>query len=322
MRVIRVHSPGGAEQMVCDELPTPQPAEGELLVRVAAAGVNFRDVYERSGILSRPMPYALGLEGAGVVEAVGPGVTEVAPGARVAWVHGQGGYADYATVPVERAVPVPDGLDDQLAAAVLAQGLTAHYLTHDTFPLRPGHLALVHAGAGGVGLLLIQVARQLGAGVLTTVSSEEKAALAREAGAEHAINYTEQDFEEEVLRITEGAGVHVVYDSVGAATFEKSLNVLRPRGYAVLYGQASGMVPPYDLYTLADKGSLFVTRPHLIHHIATREALLERAAAVFAMVAEGRLKVRIGKTYPLEEAPAAHRDLESRRTTGKLLLLP
>ena len=322
MRVIRVHEPGGVDRMVYEEVPTPQPGQGELLVKVAAAGVNFRDVYERSGVLVRPMPYALGLEGAGVVEVVGPGVTEIVPGMRVAWVHGDGAYANYAILPAERAVPLPVGLDEQLAAAVLAQGLTAHYLTHDTFPLSAGQLALVHAGAGGVGLLLIQMAKQLGATVLTTVSSEEKAALARDAGADHTIIYTEQDFEASVNQITESTGVHVVYDAVGAATFEKSLNVLRQRGYAVLYGQASGMVPPYDLYTLADKGSLFVTRPHLIHHIYTREALLERAGAVFAMVGDGRLKVRISKTYPLEEAQAAHRDLESRSTTGKLLLLP
>ena len=322
MKAVRVHETGGVEALRLDEVPRPQPGPGELLVRVGAAGVNFRDVYQRSGVVPLPLPLTLGLEGAGTVEALGAGVEGFAPGDRVAWAMGQGAYAECALAPAERTVRLPAEVGDDVGAALLAQGLTAHYLSHETFPLQPGQRALVHSGAGGVGLLLIQLAKLRGAEVLTTVSSEEKAALARQAGADHAILYTRQDFAQETRRLTGGEGVHVVYDGVGRDTFQGSLDALRLCGTLVLYGQSSGLVPPFNLYELSDRGSLFVTRPHLIHHIRTREMFLRRAEALLEWVRADRLRVRIGGRYALADAAQAHRDLEARRTVGKLLLLP
>lgn len=322
MQAVRVHTPGGVDQLCVEDVPVPEPGEGELRVRVAAAGVNFRDVYQRSGVVGVPLPATLGLEGAGTVEALGPGVEGFAPGDPVAWVLGQGAYAQQALAPAARTVRLPPGLDMDVAAALLAQGLTAHYLSHDTFALQPGQRCLVHSGAGGVGLLLIQLARRRGAEVFTTVSTGEKAALAREAGAQHVILYTREDFAAAIREATGGEGVDVVYDAVGRDTFERSLDCLRVRGALVLYGQSSGLVPPFDLYQLADRGSLWVTRPHLLHHLRTRAEFLARAEALLDWVRAGRLHVRIGATYPLAEAAQAHRDLEARRTVGKLLLRP
>lgn len=322
MKAIRIRAYGGPEVLSREDIATPAPGDGEVLVRIEAAGVNFIDVYHRTGLYPLSLPFTPGVEGAGVVEAVGSSVTEVRGGDRVAYVMQPGAYAEYAVVPAWRLVPIPDSLDTRSAAAALLQGLTAHYLTQSTVPLERGDTALVHAAAGGVGLLLVQVAKRLGATVIGTVSTEEKARLAREAGADHVIVYTESDFEEEVKGITGGRGVDVVYDSVGAATFEGSLNCLRPRGTLVLFGQSSGPVPAFELSHLASKGSLFITRPALAHYVADRAELLRRAQSVFEWIAAGTLKLRIHKTYPLEAAPEAHRDLEGRRTAGKLLLVP
>ena len=304
------------------ELPVPQPKANEAVVKVAASGVNFIDVYFREGRYKAPVPFVLGQEGAGVVSAVGSDVTSVKKGDRVAWTGLQGSYAEYAAVPADRLVPIPAGVTDQQAAATMLQGMTAHYLSHDTYPLKRGETALVHAAAGGVGLLLVQMAHNIGARVIATVSTEQKAKLAREAGADEVILYTQSDFEEETKRLTDGKGVDVVYDSVGKTTFEKGLNVLRPRGYMVLFGGSSGAVPLFDLIALSQKGSLYVTRPTLGHYIATREELVARSGAVFGMMAAGKLKLRIEHIYPLAEAQQAHRDLEGRKTTGKLLLIP
>jgi NADPH:quinone reductase len=268
------------------------------------------------------LPYIPGQEGAGVVNTVGPDVTTVKNGDRVAWAGPMGSYAEYTCVPAERLVPIPAGISDQQGAAAMLQGMTAHYLAYSAYPLKRGETALVHAAAGGVGLLLTQMAHNLGARVIATVSTEAKAKLAREAGANEIVLYTQQDFEEETKRLTGGKGVDVVYDSVGKTTFEKGLNVLRPRGYMVLYGGSSGAVPPFDLIALSTKGSLFVTRPTLGHYTATREELMMRAGAVMDMIASGKLKLRIEHTYPLSEAQRAHRELEGRKTTGKLLLIP
>jgi len=292
------------------------------VVKLAASGVNFIDVYFREGRYKAPLPVVLGQEGAGVVSAVGPDVTSLKKGDRVAWCGLQGSYAEYAAVAADRLVSVPDGVTDQQAASAMLQGMTAHYLSHDTYPLKRGETALVHAAAGGVGLLLVQMAHHIGARVIATVSTDEKAELAREAGADEVILYTKADFEAETKRLTGGKGVDVVYDSVGKTTFEKGLNILRPRGYMVLFGGSSGAVPPFDLIALSQKGSLYVTRPTLHHYIVTREELVARSSAVFGMMASGKLKLRIEHTYPLAEAQRAHRDLEGRKTTGKLLLLP
>jgi NADPH2:quinone reductase len=304
------------------ELPVPQPKANEAVVKVAASGVNFIDVYFREGRYKASVPFVLGQEGAGVVSAVGSDVTSVKQGDRVAWTGLQGSYAEYAAVPADRLVPIPNGVTDQQAAATMLQGMTAHYLSHDTYPLKRGETALVHAAAGGVGLLLVQMSHNIGARVIATVSTEQKAKLAREAGADEVILYTQSDFEEETKRLTGGKAVNVVYDSVGKTTFEKGLNVLRPRGYMVLFGGSSGAVPPFDLIALSQKGSLYVTRPTLGHYIATREELVARSGAVFGMMAAGKLKLRIEHIYPLAEAQQAHRDLEGRKTTGKLLLIP
>jgi NADPH2:quinone reductase len=304
------------------ETAIPQPGPGQALVRVAAAGVNYIDVYFRTGLYKADFPVTLGNEGAGTVEAIGPGVAEVSPGDRVAWGMSRPAYAEYAVVPAAQLVPIPAGLDFQTAAAVMLQGMTAHYLTHSTYPLKAGDACLVHAAAGGAGGLTAQVAHMLGARVFGTVSTPEKASIARRNGVDEPILYTQVDFEAEVKRLTGGRGLDVVYDSVGVTTFDKSLNCLRPRGTMALFGQSSGPVPPFNPNILNGKGSLFLTRPSLAHHLLTREELLWRAGDVLAWTQSGKLKPRIERTYPLAEAAAAHRDLESRRTAGKLLLIP
>jgi len=322
MKAIQVKQPGGPEAMELVELAAPQPKANEAVVKLAASGVNFIDVYQREGRYKIPLPCVLGQEGAGVVTAVGDEVRSVKAGDRVAWTGLLGSYAEYAAVPADKLVPIPSVVTDQQAAATMLQGMMAHYLSHDTFPLKRGETALVHAAAGGVGLLLVQMAHHIGARVIATVSTDEKAKLARDAGADEVILYTQVDFEAETKRLTGGKGVDVVYDSVGKTTFEKGLNILRPRGFMVLFGGSSGAVPPFDLIALSQKGSLYVTRPTLGHYTATREELVARSGAVFGMMAAGKLKLRIEHTYPLAEAQRAHRDLEGRKTTGKLLLIP
>lgn len=304
------------------DLPVPQPKANEALVKLTASGVNFIDVYFREGRYKATLPFVLGQEGAGVVTAVGADANTVKVGDRVAWIGNQGAYAESAVVPADRLVPIPQGINDQQAAAAMLQGTTAHYLSHDTYPLKQGETALIHAAAGGVGLLLVQMAHNIGARVIATVSTEEKAKLARGAGAHEVILYAQADFEVETKRLTGDKGVDVVYDSVGKTTFEKGLNLLRPRGMMVLFGGSSGAVPPFDPIILTQKGSLFLTRPSLGNYISTREELMARSGAVFGMMAAGKLKLRIEHTYPLAEAQQAHRDLEGRKTTGKLLLIP
>jgi NADPH2:quinone reductase len=321
MKSIQVKIPGGPEQMELVEVPKPTPGPQQALVRIAASGVNFIDVYFRTGLYKSEIPIALGSEGAGTVEAVGADVAEVAAGDRVAYAMARGSYAEYALVPAALLVKIPDAIDFQTAAAAMVQGMTAHYLTHSTYPLKSGDTCLVHAAAGGAGGLTVQMAKMLGARVFGTVSTEEKARIAREAGADAAILYTQCDFEAEVKRLTGGRGVDVVYDSVGKTTFDKSLNCLRPRGLLALFGQSSGPVPPFDPNILNPKGSLFLTRPSLGHYSLTRDELLWRAGDVLSWVASGKLKLRIDRTYPLQDAAAAHRALESRQTAGKLVLL-
>lgn len=322
MKAIQVQQVGGPEALRLVELPAPQPKAGEAVVKVSAAGVNFIDVYYREGRYKAPLPFIVGQEGAGVVSAVGSDVRSVKPGDRVAWTGQLGGYAEYAAVPADRLVSIPQGVTDEQAAATMLQGMTAHYLCHDTYPLKRGETALIHAAAGGVGLLLVQMAHNIGARVIGTVSTEEKAKLAREAGADDIIFYTKADFEAEALRLTGGKKLDVIFDSVGKTTFEKGLNLLRPRGMMVLFGGSSGAVPPFDPIILTQKGSLFLTRPSLGNYIASRDELMARASAVFAMIAAGKLKLRIEHRYPLAEAERAHRELEGRKTTGKLLLIP
>src|SRR5271167_2135410 len=322
MKAIQIKQTGGPEAMELVDLPVPQPKANEAVVKIAAAGVNFIDVYNREGRYKSPLPLVLGQEGAGVVSAVGPDVREVAVGDRVAYTMTLGSYAEYAAVPADRLVKIPSGVGEREAAAAMLQGMTAHYLSHDTYPLKKGETALIHAAAGGVGFLLVQMAHNIGVRVIATVSTEEKAKLAREAGADEVILYTQVDFETETRRITGGKGVDVVYDSVGKTTFEKGLNILRPRGMMVLFGGSSGAVHPFDLIALSTKGSLYVTRPTLGAYTASREELVARSGAVFGMLAAGKLKLRIEHTYPLAEAQRAHRDLEGRKTTGKLLLIP
>jgi NADPH2:quinone reductase len=322
MRAIQVKQVGGPEAMEVVELPVPQPKANEAVVKLAASGVNFIDVYFREGRYKAPLPFVLGQEGAGVVTAIGAEVKSFKVGDRVAWFGLLGSYAEHAAVPADRLVPIPYGVSDQQAGSAILQGMTAHYLSHDTYPLKKGETALVHAAAGGVGLLLVQMAHNIGARVIATVSTEEKAKLARGAGADEVILYTQADFEAETKRLTGGKGVDVVYDSVGKTTFDKGLDILRPRGMMVLFGGSSGAVPPFDLIALSQKGSLYVTRPTLGHYTATREELVARSGAVFGMIAAGKLKLRIEHTYPLAEAQRAHRDLEGRKTTGKLLLIP
>ena len=322
MKAIQVSQVGGPEVLKLVNLPTPDPKSNEALVQIKATGVNFVDVYFREGRYPALLPFINGQEAAGVVVAVGSGVRTLRLGDRVAYTDVLGSYAEYAAVPADLLVKIPEGLDFNQAAAAMLQGMTAHYLSHSTYPIKSGNTVLIHAAAGGVGLLLVQMAKNLGSRVIGTAGSEEKAQLARDAGADEVIVYTEQDFETETRRLTEGQGVHVVYDGVGKDTFEKDLNVLRPRGYLVLFGGASGPVPPLDLMQLTKHGSLFVTRPSLQHYVATREELEQRSRDVLQMIVRGDLKLRIHKTYPLEEAQQAHRDLEGRKTTGKLLLIP
>jgi NADPH2:quinone reductase len=321
MKAIQVKRAGGPEVLELVKLPVPEAKGAEAVVKIVAAGVNFIDVYYREGRYKAVMPFVPGQEAAGDVVAVGTNVTNLKVGDRVAYTMVLGSYAEYSAVAADRLVKIPEGVSYQQAAAAMLQGMTAHYLSHDTYPLKKGETALVHAAAGGVGLLLVQMAHGIGARVIGTVSTEEKAKLAREAGADDVILYTQTDFEAETRRLTGGRGVDVVYDSVGKTTFEKGLDILRPRGYMVLFGGSSGPVPPFDLIQLSQKGSLYVTRPTLTHYVATREDLEMRAGAVFSMIATGKLKLRIAHTYPLEDATQAHRDLEARRTTGKLLLL-
>ena len=322
MKTVRVHKYGGPEVLTFEEIPVPEPKAGEARVKIEASGVNYIDTYHRTGLYPLQTPFTLGTEGAGIVDAVGPNVTEVKKGERVGYASIPGSYAEYAIVPAARLVPIPTNIDARTAAALMLQGMTAHYLTHSTYALKKGDTALVHAAAGGVGLLLIQIAKQLGATVIGTVSTEAKAKLAKEMGADHLILYTQSDFLAEVKKLTDGRGVNVVYDSVGQTTFDKSLDCLRPRGYLVLFGQSSGPVPPFDPGKLAAKGSLFLTRPSLPHYTLERSELLQRANDVFNWTATGKLKVRIDKTFPLAEVAEAHRQLEGRKTTGKVILLP
>ena len=323
MKAIVVKEHGGPEVLSYEDVPDPEPGPGEARVRLAAAGVNFIDIYQRTGLYPIESPFVLGQEGAGDVDVVGEGVEDISVGDHVAFASVMGAYAEYVVAPAERLVPVNVTLvEARIAAAAMLQGMTAHYLTHSTFPLEEGQTALVHAAAGGVGLLLCQMAKMRGATVIGTAGNEEKAQLARDAGADEVIVYTEQDFVEETRRLTDGEGVHVVYDSVGKETFDGSLDCLRPRGYMVLFGASSGPVPPLDLQILNRKGGLFVTRPSLAHYTGTREELLWRAESVLSWIGNNALEVRIGNTYPLSEAAQAHRDLEGRKTTGKLLLIP
>jgi NADPH2:quinone reductase len=322
MKAVRVHQYGGLEALKYEEVPVPEPGEGEARVKIEAVGVNFIDVYHRIGRYQGSLPLALGQEAAGTVDAVGPGVKEVKPGDRVAFASVQGSYAEYVIAPAWRLISVPDKVTTQDAAAVILQGMTAHYLALSTYPLKKGETALVHAAGGATGQLLVQVAKRCGARVIGTVSSEEKAARAREAGADEIINYAQVDFEAEVKRLTNNAGVDVVYDSVGKDTFDKSLNCLRRRGMMVLYGQSSGSVPPVDPQTLNAKGSLYLTRPFLAHYTADRAELMGRVNDLFQWIAAGELKARVDKTFPLIEAAEAHRYLESRQSKGKILLIP
>jgi NADPH2:quinone reductase len=322
MRAIRVHTTGGAEVLTVDEIPVPTPGAGEALVRLEAAGVNFIDVYKRTGLYKLALPATLGEEGSGTIASVGSGVTDVREGDRVAWAGAIGSYADYVVVPAARLVPLPESVGAEVGAAVMLQGMTAHYLATSTYPLRAGDRCLIHASAGGVGLLLVQIAKRRGAHVIGTAGSEEKARLAREAGADHVILYTSQDFVAETRRITDGRGVNVIYDSVGRTTFLPGLDLIMPRGMMVLFGQSSGPVGAIDPQVLNQKGSLFLTRPTLAHYTATRDELLWRSRELFEWIAAGGLRVRIGAEYPLSQAAEAHRALEGRRTTGKVLLRP
>lgn len=320
MKAVRVHTPGPADVLRLEEVPVPSPGSGQLLVRVEAAGLNFIDVYNRTGLYTIPLPATLGEEAAGTVVAVGPEVSGVAPGARVAWAMVLGAYAEFALVPAAKAVPLPDGVSGEIGAAVMLQGMTAHYLATSTYPLTPGTTCLIHAAAGGTGLLLVQIAKRRGARVIATAGTDEKADLAKGAGADEVIVYTRQDFVAEVKRLTAGRGVQVVYDSVGKTTFLPGLDLLAPRGMMVLFGASSGPVAPIDPQILNQKGSLFLTRPTLRHYIATREELLLRSGELFQWIRSGELKVLIGAEFPLDQAAAAHQALEGRKTTGKVLL--
>ena len=322
MKAVRVHQYGGLESLKYEEVSMPEPGEGEARVKIEVVGVNFIDIYHRIGRYQGSLPLTLGQEAAGVVDAVGPNVTDVKLGDRVVYASVQGSYAEYAIAPVWRLVPIPTEIDTQQATAVMLQGMTAHYLTHSTYALKKGDTALVHAAGGGTGQLVVRIAKLCGAHVIGTVSTEEKAARAREAGADEVIIYTKFDFDTEVQRLTNNAGVDVVYDSVGKDTFDRSLNCIRRRGYMVLYGQSSGSVPPFDPQTLNAKGSLYLTRPYLAHYTADRTELLGRANDLFKWMATGKLKVQIDQIYPLAESANAHRYLENRQSKGKILLTP
>ncbi len=321
MKAIRVHEPGGPEVLRYEEVPVPSPGPGQAQVKVDAIGLNYIDVYFRSGLYKTSLPFTPGMEAAGTVSAVAAGVAGVRVGDRVAYAPSMGAYAEFAVVPAERLVPLPQGVDFRSGAAVMLQGMTAQYLALSTYPLKPGDTVLIHAAAGGVGLLLAQIAKMRGARVFGTVSTKEKATLTREAGAEEVILYTDQDFEAEVMRLTDGKGVNVVYDSVAKTTFDKSLNCLAPRGMLVLFGQSSGPVPPVDPARLA-KNAVFLTRPGLPQYTLTRTELLQRAGDVFDWVRSGKLRLRISETLSLKEAAEAHRLLEGRKTAGKVLLIP
>lgn len=322
MKAIQVHQPGGPDAMQLDEIAVPEPGPGEVRVKIAAAGVNFIDTYHRSGAYPLDPPFILGMEGAGMVDAVGGGVTAVSPGDRVAYAMHRGSYAESAIVPDWRLVPVPDDVSLETAAAMMLQGMTAHYLTHDTYTIQPGDTVLIHAAAGGMGLLLVQIAKLLGARVIGTTSTREKAELARRHGADELILYTETDFETETLRLTNDVGVHAVYDGVGKTTFRKGLNCLRTRGTMALYGQASGKVDPIDPQILNRKGSLFLSRPSLAHHATGRDEIMQRTTDLFGWIAADKLAIRIDQSFALADAPDAHRYLEGRKTKGKVLLLP
>jgi NADPH2:quinone reductase len=319
MKAIRFHTYGGPEVLKLEEVPTPEPEAGQALVRVAAAGINFIDVYQRTGLYKVPLPHTCGVEGSGIVEKIGPGV-EIKPGTKVAWVMHSGACAEYAIVPAGRLVQVPERMDFGAAAAALLQGMTGQYLCETTYPIKAGDRALVHAGAGGVGLLLIQMLKHKGATVYATVSTPEKATIASGAGADAVILYTQEDFVGRIKELTDGRGVNVVYDSVGQATYRGDLDVLSPLGMLVLFGQSSGKVPPIDPSLLVEKGSLFLTRPSLAHYAGDRQSLLERAGRVFDWIEEGWLHLHIGHRYPLSETAAAYRDLEGRKTTGKVII--
>lgn len=322
MKAIRVHEHGGPDALKYEDVALPEPGPGQARVKLEASGLNYIDIYHRTGLYPGQLPITPGMEGAGVVDAVGPDVIDVKEGQRVAYAMQQGSYAEYALVDAWKLMPVPDGIGMQQAAAVMLQGMTAHYLSQSTYPIQSGNTVLIHAAAGGVGLLLVQMAKQRGARIIGTVSTDEKAALAKEAGAHDIILYTENDFEEEVKRLTEDQGVEVVYDSVGKTTFDKSLNCLKRRGYMVLYGQASGPVPPLDPQILNAGGSLFLTRPSLGHYVPNRTELGKRANDLFTWMLDGDLDVRIDKTFPLAEAAEAHRYMEARKTKGKVVLVP
>lgn len=320
MKAIRVERPGGPEALTLQEVPLPEPGPGEARVRIHAIGVNYIDIYHRTGLYPLELPFTPGSEASGVVDAVGEGVTEVKPGDRVAYAMHRGSYAEYAVVPSWILAPLPDDISFQMGAAAMLQGLTAHYLSHSTFPIKPGHKVLVHAAAGGVGLLLVQMAKALGATVYGTVSTEAKAELAKAAGADEVILYTQEDFVQVVESLTGGQGLDCVYDSVGKETFHKSLKCLRPRGYLVLFGQSSGPVPPVDLQILNSHGSLYVTRPSLAHYVLNRDELLQRTGDLFTWIRENKLDVRIDSTFPLAKAADAHIRLESRASSGKIIL--
>ena len=322
MKTIRVHNHGGPEVLTYEDVPMPEPKTGEARVKIEASGLNFIDIYHRTGLYPLKTPFTLGMEGAGIVDAVGDGVTEVKKDERVAYAMVPGSYAEFAIVPAAKLVPVPGNIDAKTAAAIMLQGMTAHYLTHSTYQLKKGDTTLVHAAAGGAGLLLVQLAKMRGARVIGTVSTETKAELARQAGTDELILYTQSDFLAEVKKITGGQGVHVVYDSVGATTFDKSLDCLKPRGYLVLFGQSSGPVPPLDPGKLSAKGSLFLTRPTLAHYTLDRAELLQRAGDLFGWIQSGALKPRIERVFPLKDVADAQRQLEARKTTGKVLLVP
>ena len=322
MQAIQILTTGSADVLTLRDLPTPTPGPGEALIRIEASGVNFIDTYFREGRYPAQLPYTLGQEASGIIVSVAPDVTTVKPGDRVAWCLVPGTYAQLAVAPADRLVAIPDHVSFQQAAVAILQGMTAHYLAHSTYPIQSGDEVLIHAGAGGTGLLLIQMAKARGARVFTTVSTEEKAALARAAGADEIILYTQEDFVAKIKALTQGKGLPVVYDSVGKSTFEQSLQCLQPRGLLVLFGGASGAVPPFDLIRLSTMGSLYITRPTLKNYVATRADLEARAKDVFDAVANGTLKLRLEHTYSLADAAHAHRDLESRKTTGKLLLIP
>src|SRR5579859_5388532 len=322
MKAIRIHKFGGTEELSYDDVPQPEPKAGEVRVKQAAVGVNFIDIYHRKGLYHNPLPFTLGGEGSGTVESIGDGVTDLKVGDRVAYASVPAAYAEYVVAPAARMVPVPENVPLEQAAAVMLQGMTAHYLATSTYPIQPGDTVLIHAAAGGAGQLLTQIAKLHGARVIGTVSTEEKADLARSNGADEVILYTKEDFEEATKRLTNGKGVDAVYDSVGKTTFNQSLNCLRPRGYMVLFGQSSGPVEPINPQILNAKGSLFLTRPTLVHYTATREELLQRSGDLFAWIAAGKLRVRIDRSFPLAQAAEAHQYLEGRQTKGKVVLIP